>query len=133
MLDWRTFWFDNIRQWLDDRSAVVGEARGAQSITTHVALSGFTGQLATHTLDEWALAGTVDGFGVSSFPTWLMEDDPVEHLFNLDAARAAAAGKPFLADGVARWTWATGRDQKHATSASSCIRARNVERPGGRR
>jgi beta-galactosidase len=95
MLDWRAFWFDNIRQWLDDRSAVVREARGAQSITTHVALSGFTGQLATHTLDEWALAGAVDGFGVSSFPTWLMADDPVEHLFNLDAVRAAAAGKPF--------------------------------------
>jgi beta-galactosidase GanA len=95
MLDWRTFWFDNVRQWLDDRVAVVRGARGAQSITTHVALSGFTGQLATHTIDEWALAGAVDGFGVSSFPTWLMADDPIEHLFNLDAARAAADGKPF--------------------------------------
>jgi beta-galactosidase len=62
---------------------------------THVALSGFTGQLATHTLDESALTAPVDLFGTSSFPTWLMGDDPVEHLFNLDAARGAAAGKPY--------------------------------------
>jgi beta-galactosidase len=51
--------------------------------------------MATHTLDEWTLAGAVDGFGTSSFPTWLMSDDHVEHLMNLDTARDAAAGKPY--------------------------------------
>jgi Beta-galactosidase/Beta-galactosidase trimerisation domain len=62
---------------------------------THVALSGHLGQLATHTLDEFDLADCIDVFGTSSFPTWLMGNDPVEHLFNLETARDAAAGKPF--------------------------------------
>ena len=95
MMDWREYWFANLRRWLDERVAAARKGRGAQTVTTHVALSGFTGQLATHTLDEWTLAGAVDGFGTSSFPTWLMADDPIEHLFNLDAARAVADGKPF--------------------------------------
>jgi Beta-galactosidase len=73
----------------------VRAANPTTPVMTHVALSGFTGQLATHTLDEFTLTDSVDGFGTSSFPTWLMDDDPVEHLFNLDAARSAAAGKPF--------------------------------------
>lgn len=62
---------------------------------THVALSGFTGELAKQTVDEFTLTGPVDAFGTSSFPTWLMGDDHVEHLMNLDTARDAAAGKPF--------------------------------------
>ncbi|GAA4439932.1 beta-galactosidase [Phytohabitans houttuyneae] len=95
MLDWREFWFDNLAGWLDRRVAVVREADPGHVVMTHVALSGFTGQLATHTLDEYTLTGPVDAFGTSSFPTWLMADDPVEHLFNLDTARGAAAGKPF--------------------------------------
>jgi beta-galactosidase GanA len=95
MLDWREFWFENLRAWLDARVAQVKSIGAAQPVMTHVALSGFTGQMATHTLDEWTLAPAVDGFGTSSFPTWLMNDDPVEHLMNLDTARAAAAGKPF--------------------------------------
>ncbi|MEU3983758.1 beta-galactosidase [Streptomyces sp. NPDC026672] len=95
MLDWRAFWFDNLRTWLDRRQAAVRRADTAHPVMTHVALSGFTGQLATHTLDEFTLTDSVDLFGTSSFPTWLMADDHVEHLFNLDTARDAAAGKPF--------------------------------------
>ena len=95
MLDWREFWFENLRAWLDARVTRAKSSGAIQPITTHVALSGFTGQMATHTLDEWMFAPAVDGFGTSSFPTWLMNDDPVEHLMNLDTARAAAAGKPF--------------------------------------
>ncbi|HTC68969.1 MAG TPA: beta-galactosidase, partial [Acidothermaceae bacterium] len=64
-------------------------------VMTHVALSGFTGQLATHTLDEFTLTRDVDVFGTSSFPTWLMNDDHVEQMFNLETARDAASGKPF--------------------------------------
>jgi beta-galactosidase len=95
MLDWREFWFDNLRSWLDWRVGVVRAASAGTPVMTHVALSGFTGQLATHTLDEFTLTDSVDIFGTSSFPTWLMADDHVEHLFNLDTARDAARGKPF--------------------------------------
>jgi beta-galactosidase GanA len=95
MMDWREFWFENLRAWLDARVARVKALGATQPAMTHVALSGFTGQMATHTLDEWTLAPAVDGFGTSSFPTWLMKNDPVEHLMSLDTARAAAAGKPF--------------------------------------
>ncbi|SDL73491.1 beta-galactosidase [Nonomuraea jiangxiensis] len=95
MIDWREHWFANLAGWLDRRCAIVRGADPGTPVMTHVALSGFTGQLATHTLDEFDLTGPVDLFGTSSFPTWLMGDDPVEHLFNLDAARGAAGGKPF--------------------------------------
>jgi beta-galactosidase len=95
MLDWREYWFERLRAGLDARVARAKACGAKQPVMTHVALSGFTGQMATHTLDEWTLAPAVDGFGTSSFPTWLMADDPVEHLMNLDTARAAAAGRPF--------------------------------------
>ena len=95
LLDWRAFWFDNLARWLDRRVEVVRAAASGTTVMTHVALSGFTGQLATHTLDEFTLTGGVDAFGTSSFPTWLMDDDHVEHLFNLDTARDASRGKPF--------------------------------------
>jgi beta-galactosidase len=95
MIDWRLFWFDNLAGLLRRRCATVRAADPVHPVMTHVALSGFTGQLATHTLDEFDLAGPVDIYGTSSFPTWLMADDHVEHLFNLDTARDAAEGKPF--------------------------------------
>jgi beta-galactosidase GanA len=95
MLDWRRFWFDNLTGWLARRASTVRAADAGHPVMSHVALSGFTGRLATHTLDEYALTEPVDIFGTSSFPTWLMADDHVEHLFNLDTARGAAGPKPF--------------------------------------
>lgn len=96
LIDWREFWFATLAGWLDDRVATArSAARPGRSIMTHVALSGFTGQLATHTLDEFTLTGSIDVYGTSTFPTWLMADDHVEHWFNLETARDAAAGKPF--------------------------------------
>ncbi|MDX6228381.1 MAG: beta-galactosidase, partial [Frankiales bacterium] len=95
MIDWRTFWFDNLSSWLERRVIAVRSLDEATPVMTHVALSGYTGQLATHTLDEFALGRTADVFGTSSFPTWLMNDDHVEHLFNLDTAASAADGRPF--------------------------------------
>ncbi|MCU1558529.1 MAG: Beta-galactosidase/beta-galactosidase [Microbacteriaceae bacterium] len=95
LIDWREFWFDNLERWLERRVATVRAAGSGKTVMTHVALSGFTGQLATHTLDEFRLARHVDAFGTSSFPTWLMADDHVEHLFNLDTARDASRGIPF--------------------------------------
>jgi beta-galactosidase len=95
LMDWRAFWFDNLAAWLKRRTEIVRAAASSTTVMTHVALSGFTGQLATHTLDEFTLTDDVDVFGTSSFPTWLMADDHVEHLMNLDTARDAAGGKPF--------------------------------------
>lgn len=96
MIDWREFWFGELRSWLDARVAAVrSRAEDGRTVMTHVALSGFTGQLATHTLDEFTLTGGVDVFGTSSFPTWLMADDHAEHLFNLETARDAASPTPF--------------------------------------
>jgi beta-galactosidase GanA len=95
LLDWREFWFGNLGAWLAWRAAIVREHDGAHPVMTHVALSGHAGQLASHTIDEWALAGAVDVFGTSSFPTWLMEDDLAEHALHLETARDAAAGKPY--------------------------------------
>jgi beta-galactosidase GanA len=96
LMEWREFWFGNLAGWLAARVETVRAASAAgRTVMTHVALSGFTGQLATHTLDEFTLTRDVDAFGTSSFPTWLMDDDHVEHLFNLETAREAAAGKPF--------------------------------------
>jgi beta-galactosidase GanA len=94
MLDWREFWFTNLRRWLARRVDVLRASDPDHPAMTHVALSGFTGQLATHVLDEFTLGESVDLFGTSSFPTWLMEGDLVEHLFNLEAVRDAAPGKP---------------------------------------
>lgn len=95
MMDWREYWFANLSRWLSRRVAAVRETSPDAVVMTHVALSGFTGQLATHTLDEFTLTGDVDVFGTSSFPTWLMADDHVEHLLNLDTARDAAPHIPF--------------------------------------
>jgi beta-galactosidase GanA len=95
MLDWRRFWFETIQAWLRWRVERVRATDTTHDVMTHVALSGHLGQLATHTLDEFGLADDVDVFGTSSFPTWLMRNDPVEHLFNLETARDAAAGTPF--------------------------------------
>jgi beta-galactosidase GanA len=95
LLDWREFWFQNLGGWLSWRAAVVRECDAAHPVMTHVALSGHVGQLASHTLDEWAFADDVDVFGTSSFPTWLMEDNLAEHALHLETARDAAAGKPY--------------------------------------
>ncbi|MDQ1495602.1 MAG: beta-galactosidase [Actinomycetota bacterium] len=95
LIDWREFWFETLARWLEARVTTVRAHDDAHQVMTHVALSGFTGQLATHTLDEFSLTRHIDAFGTSSFPTWLMGDDHVEQMFNLETARDAAAGKPF--------------------------------------
>jgi beta-galactosidase GanA len=95
LLDWREFWFENLAAWLARRAAVVRSHDNRHPVMTHVALSGHAGPLASHTIDEWTLTSAVDVFGTSSFPTWLMDGDLVEHGFHLETARDAAAGKPF--------------------------------------
>jgi beta-galactosidase len=61
---------------------------------THVASSAYLGTLTANIWDEWLLAEPVDLFGTSSFPRWLMDDDPAIHLFHLEMTRDAAEGKP---------------------------------------
>ncbi len=95
VMDWREFWFQNLRQWLELRTSEVRSGDPGHQVMTHVALSGYTGQLATHTIDEHLFAQVTDIFGTSSFPEWLMGNDPVEHLFNLEAVRSAAGSRPY--------------------------------------
>lgn len=95
VMDWREFWFQNLRRWLELRVHEVSAADPGHPVMTHVALSGYTGQLATHTIDEHVFGDVADIFGTSSFPQWLMGNDPVEHLLNLEAARSAARTRPY--------------------------------------
>jgi beta-galactosidase GanA len=95
VIDWREFWFQNLRRWLALRASEVRSGDPGHQVMTHVALSGYTGQLATHTIDEHLFADVADIFGTSSFPQWLMGNDPVEHLFNLEAVRSAAGTRPY--------------------------------------
>lgn len=95
MLDWRTFWLENLAQWLAWKVAQVKALDQNHPVMTHVAHSAYSGLLPTHLWDEWLLTGHVDLFGTSSFPKWLMDNDPVEHLFHLDAVGAASGQKRF--------------------------------------
>jgi hypothetical protein len=62
--------FQNLSGRLAWRAETVRAADLGHPVMTHVALSGFTGRLATHTLDEYALTEPVDVFGTwSTCPT----------------------------------------------------------------
>lgn len=94
-LDWYEFWLWNLRRWLEWKASVVREGDSTHPLMTHVASSAYLGTLTTNIWDEWLLAEPVDLFGTSSFPRWLMNDDPTVHLFHLEMTRDAANGRPF--------------------------------------
>lgn len=94
-IDWRTFWLENLTKWLQWKLDAVRAIDREHPVMTHVASSAYQGTLVTNIWDEWLLSRPVDMFGTSSFPGWLMADDPALHLFHLEATRDAAAGKPF--------------------------------------
>lgn len=94
-LDWREFWLENLRSWLKWKADIVRSIDSTHLTMTHVASSAYLGTLTSNVSDEWLLAEPVDLFGASSFPRWLMNDDPVIHLFHLEMTRDAAGGKPF--------------------------------------
>jgi beta-galactosidase GanA len=94
-LDWREFWLANLRTWLAWKAELVRSHDEAHPTMTHVASSAYLGTLTANIWDEWLLAEPVDIFGTSSFPRWLMNDDPAVHLFHLEMTRDAAGGKPF--------------------------------------
>jgi beta-galactosidase GanA len=93
-LDWREFWLSNLRTWLTWKAAAVRSVDGAHPTMTHVASSAYLGTLTANAWDEWLLTDPVDLFGTSTFPRWLMRDDPAIHLFHLEMTRDAAEGKP---------------------------------------
>jgi beta-galactosidase len=95
LIDWRTFWVENLARWMRWKVEAVRALDPNHPVMSHVASSAYLGTLVTNTWDEWLLAADLDMFGTSSFPAWLMADDPAIHLFHLEATRDAAAGKPF--------------------------------------
>jgi len=114
MIDWRRYWIENLGKWLEKRvTAAKAVARG-KTVMTHVPFSGYIGGsgqggLGQHLGDEFILAKKVDKFGVTSFPKWLMGNDFVQHLLNLElvASASASARKDFwqseLQAGAGKW------------------------------
>jgi beta-galactosidase GanA len=114
MIDWRLFWIENLGNWLEKRVAAAKEVADGKTIVTHVPFSGYiggtgNGGLGQHLGDEFVLAKQVDKFGVTSFPKWLMQNDFVQHLVNLELVASASAfrGKEFwqseLQAGAGKW------------------------------
>lgn len=101
MIDWRSFWLENIQLWLRRRVAACKEGAPNKSVQTHVAYSGIlgnklTGGLANELGDEFLLAREVDIFGLSSFPKWLMgEEHYYRHFLHNEMVAQASNGKMF--------------------------------------
>jgi beta-galactosidase GanA len=100
MIDWRWFWLENHAGWLQERVNAVKQAAPGQVAMTHVPFSGYLGGtgkggLGATLTDEFLLAKKVDRFGLTSFPKWLMQNDFVQHLMNVELVAAAAGDKEF--------------------------------------
>jgi len=100
MIDWRRFWLENHADWLSSRVEAVKAAAPDKLAMTHVPFSGYLGQcgeggLGQTLTDEFLLADRVEQFGLTSFPKWLMGNDFVQHLMNVELVAAASGGKPF--------------------------------------
>jgi beta-galactosidase GanA len=100
MIDWRLFWLENHARWLEERVRVVKKVASHQVTMTHVPFSGYfggtgTGGLGVTLTDEFLLAEKVDRFGLTSFPKWLMQNDFVRHLTNVELVASAAGAKQF--------------------------------------
>ena len=117
MIDWRLFWIGNLASWLDRRVAAARAVAKGKAVMTHVPFSGYfggtgEGGLGYHLGDEFILAPRVDVFGLTSFPKWLMENDPIQHLLNLEMVASSACGRDFwqseLQSGAGKWE-AAGR------------------------
>lgn len=100
MMDWRLFWLGNHTDWLTSRVDAVKAAAPEKFAMTHVPFSGYLGQcgeggLGQTLTDEFWLADRVEAFGLTSFPKWLMGNDFLQHLMNVELVAEAAEGKPF--------------------------------------
>jgi beta-galactosidase GanA len=114
MIDWRLFWIENLSRWLEKRVEAARQVSRGKTIMTHVPFSGYiggsgNGGLGQHLGDEFILAEKVDKFGLTSFPKWLMQNDFVQHLVNIElvASASALAHKEFwqseLQAGAGKW------------------------------
>lgn len=101
MIDWRRFGMDNLTDILRGRLAAARKGAPNKIMQTHVAYSGYMGQvneggLAKDLTDEFLLANEVDQFGLSAFPLWLMGKEHVgQHFMNVEIVAEASRGKPF--------------------------------------
>jgi beta-galactosidase GanA len=112
MIDWRLFWVENLGRWLDFRVEAARKVAHGTYVMTHVPFSGYIGGigeggLGQHLGDEFILAPKVDKFGLTSFPKWLMQNDYVQHLINIELIAEASADKEFwqseLQAGAGKW------------------------------
>jgi len=101
MIDWRSFWLENLQYWLKQRVSACKAAAPHKVVQTHVAYSGIlgnklTGGLCNELGDEFLLAREVDSFGLSSFPKWLMgQEHSYRHYLHNEMVAQAAQGKMF--------------------------------------
>src|SRR6056297_694632 len=101
MMDWRLFWIENQRRWLQLRVAACRCGAPNTLVQTHAAHSGVLGNdmqggMANEVVDEFVLADEVDVFGLTSFPKWLQGPDHVyTHLAHCEMVAEASQGKPF--------------------------------------
>lgn len=101
MIDWRRFWLYNLADWLKERVSAAKRGAPSKIIQSHTAFSAYMGAqneggLGNELGDEFLLAKTVDVFGFSSFPLWLMgEDHVIGHLINAEIIAEASREKPF--------------------------------------
>ena len=112
MIDWRMFWLTNLGYWLDRRVEAARDVANGKIIMTHVPFSGYIGGtgdggLGQHLGDEFILAQKVDKFGLTSFPKWLMQNDFIQHLVNIEMIASASKQKDFwqceLQSGAGKW------------------------------
>ncbi|MFW5712089.1 MAG: beta-galactosidase [Spirochaetota bacterium] len=101
MMDWRLFWIENQRRWLQMRVGACRRGAPDIPVQTHAAHSGVLGNdlqggMANEVVDEFVLAGEVDIFGLTSFPKWLQGPDHLcTHLAHCEIVAEASSGKPF--------------------------------------
>ena len=100
MIEWRFFWLENHAAWLQSRVDAVKSAAPDKPAMTHVPFSGYfggsgKGGLGQTLTDEFLLARKAERFGLTSFPKWLMNNDFVQHLMNVELIAAAAGETEF--------------------------------------
>ncbi len=101
MIDWRRFWLYNLARWMQRRADAARRGAPDKIIQSHSAFSGYMGAqnhggLGNELGDEFLLCQSVDQYGLSSFPLWLMGKEHVRgHLINAEIIAEAAGDKPF--------------------------------------
>jgi beta-galactosidase GanA len=111
MIDWRIFWLENLGKWMDRRVDAARKVANGKTLMTHLAASGYIGTgkggLGLTLADEFIFAKKADIFGITSFPKWLMGNDFIMHLINVEMIASASGEKEFwqseLQSGAGKW------------------------------